>query len=206
MSGSCFLSKLFSRSNKVGDDYDYFRAKLASAESLAPPHRRAFSSTVETNRISTVKSSSSFKEPTQVNQYCILSDLGCGSYGAVKRCKNIENGKFYALKIISKSWLKKKHRVQSFQSRSRLVLNKGEESKDGMELSRSRRRSHEPSSETTSSSSQSIEDDALYEIRKEIAILKKVSNHPCIVSLIEVLDDQQENYLYLGINLLSSSF
>jgi [calcium/calmodulin-dependent protein kinase] kinase len=39
-------------------------------------------------------------------------------------------------------------------------------------------------------------DDALYLIREEIAIMKKL-NHPNLVQLIEVLDDPEEDSLYM---------
>lgn len=42
--------------------------------------------------------------------------------------------------------------------------------------------------------------DALYLIREEIAIMKKL-NHPNLVSLIEVLDDPEEDSLYLVLEM-----
>jgi len=42
--------------------------------------------------------------------------------------------------------------------------------------------------------------DALYLIREEIAIMKKL-NHPNLVSLIEVLDDPEEDSLYMVLEM-----
>lgn len=43
-------------------------------------------------------------------------------------------------------------------------------------------------------------DDALYLIREEIAIMKKL-NHPNLVQLIEVLDDPEEDSLYMVLEM-----
>lgn len=43
-------------------------------------------------------------------------------------------------------------------------------------------------------------DDALYLIREEIAIMKKL-NHPNLVQLIEVLDDPEEDSLYIVLEM-----
>lgn len=42
--------------------------------------------------------------------------------------------------------------------------------------------------------------DSLYLIREEIAIMKKL-NHPNLVSLIEVLDDPEEDSLYMVLEM-----
>lgn len=44
------------------------------------------------------------------------------------------------------------------------------------------------------------ENDALYLIREEIAIMKKL-NHPNLVQLIEVLDDPEEDSLYIVLEM-----
>lgn len=44
------------------------------------------------------------------------------------------------------------------------------------------------------------EQDALYLIREEIAIMKKL-NHPNLVALIEVLDDPEEDSLYMVLEM-----
>lgn len=189
---SSFFSKIFQRGVQVAaekEEFESFRQRLHSVDEASKnssfhtaTHRRAYSSTIETSKIcvrSTTASLSSLKEPMQINQYLVLGDIGAGSYGSVKRCKNTENEKFYAVKVISKNWMRRRFKIQSF-NRSKMSLNG---SKDVVAL----------------------DDDPLYEIKKEIAILKKVSNHPSIVSLIEVLDDQQENNLYLGTCILTLS-
>jgi calcium/calmodulin-dependent protein kinase kinase 2 len=50
------------------------------------------------------------------------------------------------------------------------------------------------------SSMQATEDNALHLIREEIAIMKKL-NHPNVVSLVEVLDDPEEDSLYMVLEM-----
>ncbi len=49
-------------------------------------------------------------------------------------------------------------------------------------------------------SDQATEDNALHLIREEIAIMKKL-NHPNLVNLIEVLDDPDEDSLYMVLEM-----
>lgn len=43
-----------------------------------------------------------------MNNYILLNTLGVGSYGEVRLCKDRTNEKLFAIKIISKDFLKKK--------------------------------------------------------------------------------------------------
>ena len=84
--------------------------------------------------------------------YHIVVTLFRGSYAEVKLCINADNKKMFAMKILSKSKLKR-----IFISKTR---------------------------------------NALQDIEKEIAIMKKL-NHPNVVNLIEVLDDPNVDKLYI---------
>ncbi|KAI6373274.1 hypothetical protein MCOR25_003480 [Pyricularia grisea] len=120
-----------------------------------------------------------------VNQYTIKEEIGRGSYGAVHLATD-QYGNEYAVKEFSKARLRK--RAQSnilkgprepgqfprmFQSAigSRLNEHRTAEAKD-----------------------------ALYLIREEIAIMKKL-NHPNLVQLIEVLDDPEEDSLWMVLEM-----
>ncbi|KAJ3236877.1 hypothetical protein HDU81_010242 [Chytriomyces hyalinus] len=107
----------------------------------------------------------------KINQYVIIRDIGSGAYGAVKLCKNQINDFYYACKVISKSKLQKKFR---WKSNAKLA---------------SRPNSAESEPETMPA------------IKKEIAILKKLSKHPNINVLVEVIDDDKEDNLYMFFEL-----
>ncbi|KAI8831337.1 hypothetical protein BJ741DRAFT_322042 [Chytriomyces cf. hyalinus JEL632] len=107
----------------------------------------------------------------KINQYVIIRDIGSGAYGAVKLCKNQINEFYYACKVISKSKLQKKFRWKS----------------NAMLASRPNSAEAEPES--------------MPAIKKEIAILKKLSKHPNINVLVEVIDDDKEDNLYMFFEL-----
>jgi serine/threonine protein kinase len=111
----------------------------------------------------------------RVNQYIFQQEIGCGAYGRVVKCLNERDGLLYACKILSKSKLKSK-----FRSIPRNVsLSEGKPT--------------------------SLEDYRLSLVKREIAILKKLSNHPNINSLIEVVDDPREDNLYMIFELCERS-
>ncbi|KAJ3092245.1 Calcium/calmodulin-dependent protein kinase kinase 1 [Quaeritorhiza haematococci] len=114
-------------------------------------------------------------EPEQsqgkVNQYHIMKDIGAGAYGRVVLCRNEQNGLYYACKIISKSRLKKKFRWAGCGGHRPAIGGAGP--------------------------APALAADHLANIKWEIAILKKVSKHPNINALIEVLDDAKEDNLYM---------
>ncbi|KAK0622933.1 kinase-like domain-containing protein [Immersiella caudata] len=126
----------------------------------------------------------------RINQYIIKEEIGRGSFGAVHLATD-QFGKEYAVKEFSKARLRK--RVQSSLLRhgpkrfgyppgragfgapdapiARLVNHKADEAKD-----------------------------ALFLIREEIAIMKKL-NHENLVQLIEVLDDPDDDSLYMVLEM-----
>ncbi|KAJ3162447.1 Calcium/calmodulin-dependent protein kinase kinase 1 [Geranomyces michiganensis] len=108
-------------------------------------------------------------EETQgkVNQYHIIKDIGSGAYGRVVLCRNEQDQRYYACKIVSKARLRKKFRWSGVRS--------GE----------------------GANSSDVVDTDHLSSIKREVAILKKLSKHPNINALVEVLDDGKEDNLYM---------
>ncbi|KAJ3034250.1 hypothetical protein HDV00_005243 [Rhizophlyctis rosea] len=105
----------------------------------------------------------------RVNQYHILRPIGVGAYGRVVLCRNELDGRYYACKIISKSRLRKKFRWSGCR---RGAGGGGGAEEGGKEY--------------------------LAAIKREVAILKKLSSHPNINKLVEVLDDGKEDNLYMS--------
>ncbi|PHH63219.1 hypothetical protein CDD81_6171 [Ophiocordyceps australis] len=114
----------------------------------------------------------------RINQYVILDEIGRGSYGAVHMATD-QYGNEFAIKEFSKTRLRK--RAQSY------LLRQGPHGIPG--------RTPQMSSLTLKQ-----RNDALYLIREEIAIMKKL-NHPNLVQLIEVLDDPEEDSLYMVLEM-----
>ncbi|KAH8600803.1 calcium/calmodulin-dependent protein kinase [Bisporella sp. PMI_857] len=128
-----------------------------------------------------------------INQYLIKDEIGRGSFGAVHYAVD-QYGKEYAVKEFSKSRLRK--RAQSN------ILRRPHSDR--------RRPGHLAAATGFNSplhrhSASDIHDDEgkgnpLYLIKEEIAIMKKL-NHPNLVSLIEVLDDPEEDSLYMVLEM-----
>ena len=112
----------------------------------------------------------------KINQYHILKDIGSGAYARVALAVSDDTGRYYACKVICKSRLRKKFRWMY------------------------------PASSNISSPSKNEpihpEDDPfMAKMKREVAILKKLSQHPNIVNLVEVLDNSQEDNLYMIFDL-----
>ncbi|KAK8246620.1 kinase-like domain-containing protein [Phyllosticta capitalensis] len=168
--------------------------KHASAPAYQSPlrhHRRAASHTREVKETLNARSEYSNSEDDgtaqhRINQYIVKQEIGRGSFGAVHLAVD-QFGTEFAVKEFSKSRLRKR-------AQSNLLRNPG----------MSRRQSpavagrgfnlplHRHSSSDTNNS--------LDLIREEIAVMKKL-NHPNLVSLIEVLDDPDEDSLYMVLEL-----
>ncbi|XP_076257097.1 calcium/calmodulin-dependent protein kinase kinase 1-like isoform X6 [Rhynchophorus ferrugineus] len=108
----------------------------------------------------------------QLNQYKLLDSIGQGSYGVVKLAYNQEDDTHYAMKILSKKKLFKKSGM----------FGRMPPKKEGR-------------------SNSSPVNHPLEKVYREIAILKKL-DHPNVVKLVEVLDDPDEDHLYLAFELL----
>ncbi|OBS18180.1 hypothetical protein FPOA_09907 [Fusarium poae] len=120
----------------------------------------------------------------RVNQYTILEEIGRGSYGAVHLAKD-QFGQEYAVKEFSKARLRK--RLQS------TILRQGP---------RGPRRMGPGAGGPFNAAPRLVNDtnDALHLIREEIAIMKKL-NHPNLVQLYEVLDDPEEDSIYMVLEM-----
>jgi [calcium/calmodulin-dependent protein kinase] kinase len=120
----------------------------------------------------------------RINQYTIHDEIGRGSFCAVHLGKD-QFGNEYAIKEFSKTRLRK--RAQSN------ILRMGAHRPrrfPGMPLARS------AGSGQIQVQTPADTQNALYLIREETAIMKKL-NHPNLVQLIEVLDDPEEDSLYM---------
>ncbi|KAG6004322.1 hypothetical protein E4U21_001181 [Claviceps maximensis] len=123
----------------------------------------------------------------RINQYVIVEEIGRGSYGAVHRATD-QYGNEFAVKEFSKARLRKK--AQSH------ILRLGPHGSPRQGLPRPGRAPGGPLSPGLTGLRANEQNDALFLIREEIAIMKKL-NHPNLVQLIEVLDDPEEDSLYM---------
>jgi [calcium/calmodulin-dependent protein kinase] kinase len=116
----------------------------------------------------------------RINQYTIHDEIGRGSFSAVHLAKD-QFGNDYAIKEFSKTRLRKR-------AQSNILRQAG---------FRPRRPPGGPLT-PRGGIAQALggHDDALHLIREEIAIMKKL-NHPNLVQLIEVLDDPEEDSIYM---------
>ncbi|KAF2654730.1 Pkinase-domain-containing protein [Lophiostoma macrostomum CBS 122681] len=151
-------------------------------------HRRALSSTRHVKETLNARSEYSNSEDDgtaqhRINQYLIKQEIGRGSFGAVHLAVDQYNQE-YAVKEFSKSRLRKRAQSNLLRRPSARRRQKGALAAGlGFNSPLHRRSSHE-------------ENNSLDLIKEEIAIMKKL-NHPNLVSLIEVLDDPEEDSLYM---------
>ncbi|KAI1106890.1 Pkinase-domain-containing protein [Jackrogersella minutella] len=124
-----------------------------------------------------------------INQYTIREEIGRGSYGAVHLATD-QFGTEYAIKEFSKLRLRK--RAQSNILR-RPEGGRPRQLGPGRSLwsAHKKQLSHHEFAEAK---------DALFLIREEIAIMKKL-DHPNLVQLIEVLDDPENDSLYMVLEM-----
>ncbi|KAL8838081.1 MAG: hypothetical protein Q9176_005286 [Flavoplaca citrina] len=128
----------------------------------------------------------------RINQYIIKQEIGRGSFGAVHLAVD-QHGNEYAVKEFSKSRLRK--RAQSN------ILRKAHNNRRPGHLAAGvgfNSPLHRHSA--TDGGSQDGRGSSLDLIREEIAIMKKL-NHGNLVSLIEVLDDPDEDSLYMVLEM-----
>ncbi|KAI9687580.1 MAG: hypothetical protein M1822_002190 [Bathelium mastoideum] len=155
-------------------------------------HRRAASSTKRVKETLNAHSEYSNSEDDggaihRINQYTIKQEIGRGSFGAVHLGID-QFGKEYAVKEFSKSRLRK--RAQSHLLRRPNAPRRSGQWAAGLGFNSPLHRH----------SSSDVRDDTtnnpLDLIKEEIAIMKKL-NHNNLVALIEVLDDPEEDSLYM---------
>lgn len=128
----------------------------------------------------------------KINQYIVKEEIGRGSYGAVHLATD-QFGNEYAIKEFSKTRLRK--RAQSN------ILKRPHGARPGRFPPGQGMRSPWSSHIKQLNNQDAAEaKDALFLIREEIAIMKKL-NHPNLVQLIEVLDDPEEDSLYMVLEM-----
>ncbi|CAG8952048.1 hypothetical protein HYFRA_00000784 [Hymenoscyphus fraxineus] len=128
----------------------------------------------------------------RINQYTIKDEIGRGSFGAVHLAVD-QYGKEYAVKEFSKSRLRK--RAQSNILRRPHQPRRPGHLAAGLGF-------NAPLHRHSASDVHIAEENGnpLYLIKEEIAIMKKL-DHPNLVSLIEVLDDPEEDSLYMVLEM-----
>jgi len=126
----------------------------------------------------------------RINQYIIKEEIGRGSFGAVHLATD-QFGHEFAIKEFSKTRLRK--RVQSS------LLRRGPRR---LGFPPERAGFGAPDAPIARLASQKADEakDALFLIREEVAIMKKL-NHENLVELIEVLDDPEDDSLYLVLEM-----
>merc|ERR1719410_2392034 len=110
----------------------------------------------------------------QLNQYKLMGMVGQGSYSIVKMAYNVEMDMHYAMKILSKKKLQKKAGIFG-----RIALTR--KGSGGRLIKKA--------------------ENPLDKVYREIAILKKL-DHPNVVKLVEVVDDPEEDNLYMAFEFL----
>ncbi|KAL8739313.1 MAG: hypothetical protein Q9181_000044 [Wetmoreana brouardii] len=128
----------------------------------------------------------------RINQYVIKQEIGRGSFGAVHLAVD-QHGNEYAVKEFSKSRLRK--RAQSNILRRPPHVRRPGHLAAGIGFNSPLHRHSESDGNDWEGHSNS-----LYLIKEEIAIMKKL-NHENLVSLIEVLDDPDEDSLYMVLEM-----
>ena len=126
----------------------------------------------------------------RINQYIIKQEIGRGSFGAVHLAVD-QFGQEYAVKEFSKSRLRKR-------AQSNLLRNPNAPRRPGSLVAGGGFNS--PLHRLSSSDKMKQDNNSLSLIKEEIAVMKKL-NHNNLVSLIEVLDDPQEDSLYMVLEL-----
>ncbi|KAG5913548.1 hypothetical protein E4U42_001018 [Claviceps africana] len=159
---------------------------LGSYSSPARQHRRTPSETLDA-RVEFSNDEADGRTYHRINQYVIVEEIGRGSYGAVHRATD-QFGNEFAVKEFSKARLRKKAQSHFLRLGPRGTPRQG--------LPRPGRAPGGPLPPQFTGLQAGEQKDALFFIREEIAIMKKL-NHPNLVQLIEVLDDPEEDSLYM---------
>jgi len=113
-------------------------------------------------------------EFVQLNQYKLQGVVGQGSYGIVKLAYNEDDNTNYAMKILSKKKLKKKAGIFGRAA---------------------------PNRKGSGGGKIKTAENPLDKVYREIAIMKKL-DHPNVVKLVEVVDDPEDDQMYMVFELL----
>ncbi|GAB7343701.1 hypothetical protein MBLNU457_1684t1 [Dothideomycetes sp. NU457] len=127
----------------------------------------------------------------QVNQYNIKQEIGRGSFGSVHLAVD-QFGTEFAIKEFSKSRLRKRAQSNLLRRPRRTPSSHLTAESGGFNSPLSRVTSEDRAKGSTNNS--------LELIKEEIAIMKKL-NHNNLVNLIEVLDDPEEDSLYMVLEM-----
>lgn len=159
--------------SQTGDD-DGNKATLSPSPYCSPYGSPCSSPRIKRKPLKETKRASSEQlgDYVQLNQYKLAGVLGQGSYGIVKLAYNREEDKNYAMKILSKKKLQKKAGIFGRRPPPR----KG-------------------------AAGVKKPENPLDKVYREIAILKKI-DHPNVVKLVEVVDDPEEDNLFMAFELL----
>ncbi|KAL8846439.1 MAG: hypothetical protein Q9221_008464 [Calogaya cf. arnoldii] len=128
----------------------------------------------------------------RINQYIIKQEIGRGSFGAVHLAVD-QHGNEYAVKEFSKSRLRKR-------AQSNILRNPHNHRRPGHLAAGVGFNSPLHRHSGSDGGNQGGQGNSLYLIREEIAVMKKL-NHGNLVSLIEVLDDPDEDSLYMVLEM-----
>ncbi|KAJ4353775.1 uncharacterized protein N0V89_005505 [Didymosphaeria variabile] len=177
----------------IGSDGRPHAIKYTSLPAYHSPlrhHKRAASSTRRVKETLNARSEYSNSEDDgtaqhRINQYLIKQEIGRGSFGAVHLAVD-QYGQEYAVKEFSKSRLRKRAQSNLLRRPSARRRRQGALAA-GLGFNSPLHR-HAAGGEE--------EQNSLDLIKEEIAIMKKL-NHPNLVSLVEVLDDPDEDSLYM---------
>lgn len=130
-------------------------------------------------------SSTSSDECTQamINQYLLVKEIGEGSFSKVLLVYDTQLGRYYACKAVSKKRLRKKNIWRNGPQRKKKSIVGPEFPVVAPE---------QPAA---------VKFDYMQMIRREIAIMKRLSCHPRVSTLVEVLDDEKHDTLYMVFEL-----
>ena len=126
-----------------------------------------------------------------INQYVMVKAIGDGSFGKVWLVFDTDSKRYYACKAISKKRLRQKSLWRSGPTKKKL----------GASTATTGGPTTAGGQATSSKGEATKRFDFMDFVRYEIAILKKLSRHPHISTLVEVLDDQKIDMLYLVFEL-----
>ncbi|KAI3660145.1 hypothetical protein MP638_002542 [Amoeboaphelidium occidentale] len=128
-----------------------------------------------------------------INRYVIIKEIGEGSFSKVYLAYNLDDGKYFACKAISKKRLKKKSMWKNGPERKRKATVGNQAGVTVIQV---------PVEDENNTSSTAVKKtDYMDMVRHEIAILKRLSKHPHISTLVEVLEDSKSDMLYMIMEL-----
>ncbi|KAJ2452040.1 hypothetical protein EV183_003218 [Coemansia sp. RSA 2336] len=124
-----------------------------------------------------------------IENYRVVKEMGRGSFGTVYQVKCTNTGQEYAMKEYNKAGLRRRQQSELLRStRSSGLMQRGRGRGGGMFAAR----------RAMIQKQQELEaEDPFYLIKTELAVSKKLQ-HPNLVRVHEVLNDDEQDILYLG--------